>query len=118
MTKSSTTKFLLTCTLRVGTVVKKTSVPLKNNIDFNTSIDSSQLKCDGDDVVFTGYLVELQDPFLQEKRDEIGKGNDYVYKIKNYEIERFLSIRKRIFFQLYSCFNRKTLLGRLYGNSY
>ena len=46
-------------TPRMKTVVKKTSMPFKNFVDFNTHRDQIQLKHDGDDVVFTGHLIEF-----------------------------------------------------------
>ena len=50
----TTNKLLFTGTFRMGTVIKQTSKPFKNIIDFIEFLDQKQLKYDGDDVVFTG----------------------------------------------------------------
>ena len=59
---SNTTIFLLTSTLRLGKVIEKTSKPFKNFVDLKTFIDQIQLKLAGDDVNFTGNLVESYIP--------------------------------------------------------
>ena len=71
----------------MGTVIKKTSMPFKNVTDFNTSKNKIQIKYEGDDVVFTGYLNKFYDlPFEKVSPGVYGTWSDYLYLMKNIKI--------------------------------
>ena len=61
LTKPKTALIPLPCTVKMGTVIKKTSMPFKDFEAHNTYIDEKQLQYDGDDVNFTGYSIESFD---------------------------------------------------------
>ena len=103
--KYKTTNFLLTGTLKIGTAIKKISMPFKVIEAYNTYKDQIQLMYDGDDVLFTGYLIEFNGlPFQKVKRFVYDKGSGFLKK-KNEG--NCLIPAKRIVFQMFWCFNRK-----------
>ena len=92
MIKTISTNFLLKGTLRMGTVIGKVSMPFRNIVDFNTKRDLIQLTKDGDDVVFTGRLIEFCDPGSEKT-----KGKDYGKELFFLKLKK---VRKRILFIL------------------
>ena len=104
--KPTTKNFLLTGTLTMGTVIKKICIPCKIIGAYNAYKDHIQIKNDGDDVVFTGYLIEFYDPpFDGKTRSEYGKGSDLLSKIKEYEVKNcYVPKRKNCFAKWYRVF--------------
>ena len=107
--KPKNTSFILTGTLRMGTVIRKTYKRSKNLIDWNTYIDQIELKLDGDDVVLTGFSVEFNDARFEEgKPSGFGKKKVMiVIKLKNMR-------EKLIFFTTKKCFPKfiRVLTGK------
>ena len=77
--KPTTTSLLLTDTLKVGTEIETASSPFKNTDGYNTYVDQIELKYDGDDVLYTGFLIEFyHPPYDGVRRSEYSKRNDFL----------------------------------------
>ena len=73
-----TTSCFIRGTLKIGKVVKKTSVRFKDVEAYNKYIDQIQIKYGVDDVVFTGYLIEFYGPgFREYNHSDYGEESDF-----------------------------------------
>ena len=84
-----------------------------DNEAYNAYLDQIQLKYEGEDIVFTGYLIEFHDTFFEKV-----KLNDVKMSLffKSKEVERKNCLKNEEFFsKMYSCCNRETFLRRING---
>ena len=109
--KPKTTNFLLTCTLRIGTVNKKTCMVFENIEAYNAHIDQIQLKYDGDDEVFTGYLIKFYDPpFEKISRESLVKDTIVFKKLKDMKEKNSSIPTKNYFAKCVRVWTRKKML--------
>ena len=69
----------------IGPVEHKTNIRFKNMDDFERYINAIDIDYDSEDVIFTGYVYELDTPqFRVVKRSASGKGTNYMKEIVEY----------------------------------
>ena len=96
----------------MGRLIEKTSLPFKDLEAYNTLKDQIQLKYDGEDVVFTGYLIEFHDLLFEKvKRSNFAKVSDFFYEIKEFNrINCFIPTKKNFLTNCFRFLTRKLLI--------